>query len=409
MENVTSDIIRGNIDTIILKCLNVNEMYGLEIINYIRKASSDTYILKQPTLYSALKRLETKGLISSYWRDSAIGGRRHYYKLTETGKQSLPNRKDQWTTSKEVIDTLVDDAAPKKKPGKKPVLPVDDIPLPPVTLPHTVTIGMAINPYNPFGESEDDFLTLPFSILENTDEVEEIAVIQQQPAPKPKKDEDLPPLLKYAMAEGALSSKPSEQIVQHETNPFARYISPDDYASISTVKTGAAAKTAKIANYDIQIRPFTKHSSNKRRGDFHFVGKIRLTSAFLITVLLFAVLVVAYYTLKPGTAYSSNEQVFFTVGFTLICLYFVYYLVRFIASPGSKKAVQNQTTEHFVRLGIFIGIVISVLAINIIAGLTHVNSPDYLVFWAVPCILAATVYVEGIIQYLLRKTNIFVA
>jgi len=77
VETVKSDLIRGNVDTIILKCLNVSEMYGLEIINYIRNASSDTYILKQPTLYSALKRLEAKKYITSYWQDSAIGGRRH--------------------------------------------------------------------------------------------------------------------------------------------------------------------------------------------------------------------------------------------------------------------------------------------------------------------------------------------
>jgi PadR family transcriptional regulator PadR len=421
MENVASDIIRGNIDTIILRCLNVSEMYGLEIINYIRKASNDTYILKQPTLYSALKRLEGKGFISSYWRDSAIGGRRHYYKLTQTGKDSLPTRKDQWSASKEVIDTLVDDApAPKKKSTKTPVLPVDDIPPPPATLPHTVTMGMAINPYNPFAtEVDNDIFTLPLSLLEETDN--ELA-LAPQPAPPPKlvpKQEENLPLLKYVMAEGTLAPtspeqnvKPTQQPVPASSSSFARYLSPDDYAAITPIKTGAAAKTAKIANYDINIRPVTKHFNDKKRGDFHFVSRLRLASAIVTAFLLVIALVVAYHSIQPvlpDATYTPVQSFFFTAGYTLAGLYFSYYLIRFIASPASKKASTNQITEHFIRLGVFLGSVIAILAINVLAGLTHLNSPDELVFWAIPCILVATIYFEGIIQLLLRKTNIFVA
>jgi PadR family transcriptional regulator PadR len=396
-------------------------MYGLEIINYIRKASSDTYILKQPTLYSALKRLEDKGFISSYWRDSAIGGRRHYYKLTDTGRNSLSVRKDQWSASKEVIDNLVEGTPVKKKSSKKPVLPVDDAPLAPATLPHTVTMGMPINPYNPFAESENDFLTLPFRILENAS-AEDIAVVTQQPVPISKDDEPLP-LLKFAMAEATLAPVPIEppapvitqtvQIKQPtpqtvEVTSFARYLSPDDYAAITTVKTGAAAKTAKIANYDIQIRPFTKHFNDKKQGDFHFVGRLRFASAALITLLLIVGLVVAYHTLQPEVGYLPTEQGFFIAGYVLAGLYLAYYLVRLITSHASKKAVQSQTAEHFIRLGIFLGGVVAILAVNIIAipqfDLTH-----YFVYWVVPSVLVATVYFEGVIQLLLRKTNIFVA
>ena len=77
MQHIDSDLIRGNIDTIILKTMLNEDKYGLDIIKEVGEKSSGTYELKQPTLYSCLKRLENQELISSYWVDSDIGGRRH--------------------------------------------------------------------------------------------------------------------------------------------------------------------------------------------------------------------------------------------------------------------------------------------------------------------------------------------
>ena len=71
---------------LILLELNSGNKYGLEITKSIEKRSSGRIVIKQPTLYSILKKLEKSKFISSYWSDSEIGGKRHYYKITETGK-----------------------------------------------------------------------------------------------------------------------------------------------------------------------------------------------------------------------------------------------------------------------------------------------------------------------------------
>jgi len=107
MPNIDSDLIRGNIDTIILKTMLENDMYGLDIIKEVETRSNGTYILKQPTLYSCLKRLENQELISSYWLDSDIGGRRHYYKLTDKGRETLVKKQEEWAKSKFIIDNLL--------------------------------------------------------------------------------------------------------------------------------------------------------------------------------------------------------------------------------------------------------------------------------------------------------------
>lgn len=109
MSNIDSDLIRGNIDTIILKTMLENDMYGLDIIKEVETRSNGTYVLKQPTLYSCLKRLENQELISSYWLDSDIGGRRHYYKLTDKGRETLVKKQEEWAKSKFIIDNLLSD------------------------------------------------------------------------------------------------------------------------------------------------------------------------------------------------------------------------------------------------------------------------------------------------------------
>ena len=77
---------RGSVNNIILEALNEGDKYGYEIIKQVEEKTNGEIKLKQPSLYSSLGRLEQKGLISSYWGGSDIGGRRHYYYITKAGR-----------------------------------------------------------------------------------------------------------------------------------------------------------------------------------------------------------------------------------------------------------------------------------------------------------------------------------
>lgn len=74
---------------IILYQLKEQDKYGLEIVDSIIKCSDGKIDVKQATLYPLLKKLEKSRFISSYWQDSEIGGKRHYYKITENGLAQL--------------------------------------------------------------------------------------------------------------------------------------------------------------------------------------------------------------------------------------------------------------------------------------------------------------------------------
>ena len=104
---ISSDLIRGHIDTIILRVLMEGDNYGYEIIKSIYEQSNGKFELKEPSLYTSLKRLEKQKLISAYWGDESQGGRRKYYKITPTGEQAYEKDVHAWSLAKQLIDLLI--------------------------------------------------------------------------------------------------------------------------------------------------------------------------------------------------------------------------------------------------------------------------------------------------------------
>jgi DNA-binding PadR family transcriptional regulator len=105
--SITSDLIRGNTDTIILAALKDNDSYGYQINKSIQEKTGNRYELKEATLYSAFRRLEDSGMIYSYWGDQTTGARRRYYTLTTLGRQTYEQYKIDWEEAKEIIDKLI--------------------------------------------------------------------------------------------------------------------------------------------------------------------------------------------------------------------------------------------------------------------------------------------------------------
>ena len=104
---ISSDLIRGHIDTIILKLLLDSDKYGYEIGKLISVSSNGKYELKEASMYSSLKRMEMYDLIKSYWGDGTQGGRRKYYKITEKGKQKYIESRKNWESVKKLLDKLI--------------------------------------------------------------------------------------------------------------------------------------------------------------------------------------------------------------------------------------------------------------------------------------------------------------
>ncbi len=104
---ISSDLIRGHIDTIILKLLVEGDRYGYEIGKLIGAATEGEYELKEASMYSSLKRMEQEGCIESYWGDATRGARRRYYRITKAGRTRYAENRRNWEHVKSLIDRLI--------------------------------------------------------------------------------------------------------------------------------------------------------------------------------------------------------------------------------------------------------------------------------------------------------------
>ena len=96
MAGISSDIIRGYNDTIILYLLLDKPM------------TNEKYIVKETTLYSAFTRMEKNGYITSFPGVGENGGKkRTYYQITDEGRLYYQSKCKEWALTKEVIEKFI--------------------------------------------------------------------------------------------------------------------------------------------------------------------------------------------------------------------------------------------------------------------------------------------------------------
>lgn len=104
---LSADILRGYTDAIILRQLSEEDSYGYQINKNVTALSAGAFEMKEATLYTAFRRLETAGYIRSYWGDEMSGARRRYYAITQAGRDKLSADQSAWKETKAQIDLLL--------------------------------------------------------------------------------------------------------------------------------------------------------------------------------------------------------------------------------------------------------------------------------------------------------------
>ncbi|MDR2266708.1 MAG: PadR family transcriptional regulator [Christensenellaceae bacterium] len=104
---VSSDILRGHTDTIILRILSFKDSYGYEITKQIIEAGEGIIDVKDATIYTAFRRMEQDGLITTYWGDGMSGARRKYYRITQSGIKLYEEKKSEWRELSRLLNNLI--------------------------------------------------------------------------------------------------------------------------------------------------------------------------------------------------------------------------------------------------------------------------------------------------------------
>jgi len=100
---ISSDVLRGHLESIILRLIIEQDRYGYEIASEIKKRTEGSFIMKEATLYAMVQRLERNELITSYVGEKTHGRKRRYYRITPLGRAYFKEKQREWAELKAIM------------------------------------------------------------------------------------------------------------------------------------------------------------------------------------------------------------------------------------------------------------------------------------------------------------------
>ncbi|HET7550553.1 MAG TPA: PadR family transcriptional regulator [Gemmatimonadaceae bacterium] len=89
-------LLQGTLDLIVLQLLRAEPTNGYELTLRIQAISKDVLNVNAGSLYPALYRLESRGLVRAEWASTEKGRRAKVYSLTAAGRKHLAAERESW-------------------------------------------------------------------------------------------------------------------------------------------------------------------------------------------------------------------------------------------------------------------------------------------------------------------------
>ncbi|HXP18579.1 MAG TPA: helix-turn-helix transcriptional regulator [Streptosporangiaceae bacterium] len=104
-----AQILKGHLDTLLLATLADGPRHGYAVKEALREAGGARFDLPTGTIYPALRRLESAGLLEGTW--SVVGGRRRRtYALTAAGRRRLSSDRASWQDFASAVTAILESA-----------------------------------------------------------------------------------------------------------------------------------------------------------------------------------------------------------------------------------------------------------------------------------------------------------
>jgi DNA-binding PadR family transcriptional regulator len=100
------EALKGHLDLLLLAVLAEGPAHGYAVIESLRRRSGGIFDLPEGTIYPALHRLESQGLLQSHWSEDTLR-RKRIYQVTPKGQQVLANRQEEWKKFSKAINATV--------------------------------------------------------------------------------------------------------------------------------------------------------------------------------------------------------------------------------------------------------------------------------------------------------------
>jgi PadR family transcriptional regulator PadR len=102
------ELLRGNTDSLLLFLINESgRIHGYRLIKEIQSRSKGFFKFREGTVYPALHKLESDGLIRGEWQVQPNGQQRRYYRITEKGEEVLLKRISMWFKFSDAMNLIL--------------------------------------------------------------------------------------------------------------------------------------------------------------------------------------------------------------------------------------------------------------------------------------------------------------
>lgn len=96
---------KGVLELCVLSLLQKHDCYGYEISEFLSKHID----IADGTVYPILRKLKSDGLVTTYLQEESGGPPRKYYSLSQQGKETYQNDREEYLNFAHTIQTLLED------------------------------------------------------------------------------------------------------------------------------------------------------------------------------------------------------------------------------------------------------------------------------------------------------------
>ncbi|MBR5192184.1 MAG: helix-turn-helix transcriptional regulator [Clostridia bacterium] len=407
-KSISSDLIRGHIDTIILYSLISSDKFAGQISEYIAEKSQNEYEINQATLYSSLKRLENLKYITAYRNDSA-SGRRQFFKITELGKNFVEKNLNNWQYSKEIIDKLVNITPVKTEISNNNTL--------------NEVCPTIDEPIENNVKKEPEIIKKE-EIVENNNVLE--PKIEQNNVNNAENNEDasnfraiLKSLIKYTIKEEPVKKekmetcnvvdRPTEEKVENNIEIDKEMLKFNEKIHASDVKNKNYGKIdysdltaqAEADGYKLRVSSKIKKIEN---GPL-FINKLTLYSSLITFILLTLQLIVLTIVDFDGNVGLNKSELLI---FTLISAIFPI-ITSIIYYKKPEKTGKKISADIILTYGIIVfNLILITFALNLVFEVNLFVTYNLYYYFLMPIVFYINTFIYSIIKYRLSKNKTFI-
>lgn len=435
-----------DINTLILNALQSKSLYGLEIIKKIQDNTNGELVLKQPSLYSALRRLETKKMVSSYWEDSELGGKRHYYTITKLGleilkekqeKQEIQNRYlERQSEQYENLDYISEFSPTKTENSfsdvmKQYVQLKNDYP--------QENFETQAKTEEQFEEllfpDVDDDLPLPMDIHDDEKEINYKDIlgdflVEEKPVKKDLQLEPIKQTFKKTEPEKQVQTDETTKILnkgREHAKKIAEILSGKNDNSFKSNQTDAQQKlleeiskrhkdedvlsstnqTLQQENNTYERTPLSEinyQPVKREKTKYLFINKINFHSQLIIFLIMLVEICVMFGFYMASNFVDVEQYIIFGVALFVALLSLVISFSVYKFYPNKKVGENIKWGRNFLcRLFVTILLVACVISINLIIGMDAFTRYDYLLRWLLPSLIVFNIFIKWFFNFILAK------